>query len=98
MKANVVVIHLQENNIWVSLGGVHLRAKTEGKLSNSSLLIDPTGKLVARYDKTHLFDVDIPEKKVRLLESSYVEPGRNIVPPVSTPIGNVGLAICYDMR
>jgi len=77
---------------------VHIKTEGVDKLSNSSLLIDGSGNLVARYDKTHLFDVDIPDKKVRLLESKYVERGKKIVPPIPTPIGNLGLAVCYDMR
>lgn len=45
-----------------------------------------------------MFDVDMPEKSTRIMESDYVIPGERIVPPVETPVGKVGLAICYDMR
>lgn len=82
----------------MSLGGLHFKTDIDGKLSNTSVVINSSGSVVASYDKTHLFDVDIPEKKIKLVESSYVKKGDKIVPPVSTPVGSVGLAICYDMR
>ena len=61
-------------------------------------MINDQGNIVGKYSKIHLFDVEIPEQNVRLMESSYVEKGKSITNPISTPVGNVGLAICYDMR
>lgn len=61
------------------------------KLLNTHLIIDDRGKIVATYDKTHLFDLDIAGK-IRLCESDYVIPGSKIVAPVCTPVGRVGLA------
>ena len=53
---------------------------------------------MAKYSKTHLFDVEIPEQGIRLKESDYVSPGKDIVRPVETSIGRIGLGICYDLR
>lgn len=56
-------------------------------------MISDSGEVVAVYNKVHLFDVDIPEKQIRLKESDIAEKGKEILPPVDTPIGKLGLAI-----
>ncbi|KAK6624221.1 hypothetical protein RUM44_011080 [Polyplax serrata] len=84
-------------NIWLSLGGIH-EYFSESKLYNTHLMISGEGDIVGKYHKMHLFDVEIPEQNVKLMESSYVEKGNSIPEPVPTPVGNVGLSICYDMR
>ncbi|GLH07924.1 Uncharacterized protein GBIM_13306 [Gryllus bimaculatus] len=84
-------------NVWISLGGIHERISDE-KVRNAHVIINSGGEIVAVYHKTHLFDIDMPDKSVRLRESDYVEPGKQIVPPVLSPVGNVGLCVCYDMR
>ena len=61
------------------------------------MVVGSDGRLVGQYSKVHLYDVDIPGK-VRLQESEYVVPGRELVGPVETPVGKVGLGICYDLR
>ncbi|XP_069701548.1 deaminated glutathione amidase-like isoform X1 [Periplaneta americana] len=87
----------KDNNIWLSLGGI--LEKVDGqKVRNAHVVINNSGDIVSVYRKIHLFDVDIPEKKLRIMESDYVLPGDKIVEPVDTPVGKVGLAICYDMR
>jgi deaminated glutathione amidase len=53
---------------------------------------------VQTYRKMHLFDVEIPEKNIRLKESDIAIAGDHIVLPVNTPVGHVGLCICYDLR
>lgn len=50
------------------------------------------------YRKSHLFDVELPEKGVSLKESAFTIPGPSLIAPVQTPIGKVGLGICYDLR
>lgn len=87
----------RENNVWLSIGGI-LEKVTNDKVRNAHVVINNEGEIVSVYHKIHLFDVDIPEKNIRIIESDYVVPGNEIVPPVDTPIGKVGLAICYDMR
>ena len=57
------------------------------------MVINSEGQVVSVYRKIHLFDVNIPEKNIRIMESDYVVPGDEIVPPVETPVGKVGLAI-----
>ncbi|KAK2512467.1 Nit1, partial [Columba livia] len=65
--------------------------------TTANALLDPTGQLVAAYRKTHLCDVEL-EGRVSMKESGFTNPGAEIVPPVSTPAGKLGLAICYDLR
>lgn len=65
----------------------------EAKLRNTHLLIDNNGEIAETYHKIHLYDVEIPSKNVKAFESSLIEAGNEISPPVKTPIGNVGLAI-----
>src|SRR6266404_1647788 len=62
-----------------------------------SLLSDDAGKRVARYDKIHLFDVTIPGRDEQYRESTHVTPGRDLV-VADTPVGKLGLSVCYDMR
>lgn len=68
----------------------------DGLLANRSFLIGPDGTVRARYDKIHLFDVDLPSGE-RYRESSSYRPGRDAV-VAETPWGRMGLAICYDVR
>ncbi|KAK7867648.1 hypothetical protein R5R35_001301 [Gryllus longicercus] len=82
----------KEFNVWISLGGIHERVSDE-KVRNAHVIINSGGEIVAVYHKTHLFDIDMPDKSVRLRESDYVEPGKQIVPPVPSPVGNVGLCV-----
>ncbi|XP_027849946.2 deaminated glutathione amidase [Aphis gossypii] len=84
-------------NIWLSLGGFHEKF-SDTKLRNTHLVINNEGEIAETYHKIHLYDVQIPSKNIQAFESSLVEAGTEISPPVKTPIGNVGLAICYDMR
>merc|ERR1719391_1395561 len=87
-----------ENKVWLSLGGVHtLSQDIPEKTNNTHLIINSSGDIVSSYNKTHLFDVEIPGQ-VSLKESAYVTPGSEILPPVETPLGPLGLGICYDLR
>uniref|UniRef100_A0A0C9QIU1 Nit1_2 protein n=1 Tax=Fopius arisanus TaxID=64838 RepID=A0A0C9QIU1_9HYME len=83
-----------EHDIWLSLGGLHER-QSEGspKISNTHVLINNEGSIAAAYRKIHLFDMDNKDTGVRLMESDYVVPGGEIIPPVSTPVGKIGLSI-----
>ncbi|XP_017057936.1 nitrilase and fragile histidine triad fusion protein NitFhit [Drosophila ficusphila] len=83
------------NAMWLSLGGVHERNE-QGKIYNAHVLVNEKGELAAVYRKLHLFDATT--KEVRLRESDTVTPGRRLERPVSTPAGQVGLQICYDLR
>jgi predicted amidohydrolase len=81
--------------IWLLAGSLALKG-TSSKLLNRSLLFAPDGAIVARYDKIHLFDVDLPDGQ-RLRESGAYEGGHD-VPVAETPWGGLGLTICYDVR
>lgn len=60
-------------------------------------MINDGGDVVAAYDKMHLFDVDIPEKKIRLKESDMIQRGEKILLPVESPVGKIGLAIVSSL-
>jgi deaminated glutathione amidase len=83
--------------MWILAGTIVIRGDTERRVANSSLLIDAAGKRVARYDKIHLFDVTIPGRDEQYRESTHVTPGREVV-IADTPVGKLGLSVCYDMR
>lgn len=83
-----------EQGLWVALGSLAVRG--EGKYANRSFVIDDKGGIVARYDKMHMFDVDLAGGE-SWRESNAYAPGSEVV-PVETPLGRMGLAICYDMR
>lgn len=83
--------------LWILAGTINIRSETEPKVANASLLIDSDGKRVARYDKIHLFDVTIPGRDEQYRESDTVEPGSKVV-VADTPVGRLGMSVCYDMR
>jgi predicted amidohydrolase len=85
----------QELGLWLSIGSLALQGPGE-KLVNRSLLFTPDGGIAARYDKIHLFDVDLPTGE-SLRESHAYDGGAEAV-LVETPVGAIGLTICYDMR
>ncbi|XP_051563818.1 deaminated glutathione amidase [Myxocyprinus asiaticus] len=88
-------------DVWLSLGGFHERGhewKSDQRIYNSHIIIDGQGKIVSVYRKGHLFDVELTGKGVSLKESAFTIPGPRLVPPVQTPIGKVGLGVCYDLR
>ena len=84
-----------ELGIWLHVGSLALRTSAD-KLVNRSLLISPAGEIAARYDKIHLFDVDLPSGE-RIRESETFAPGEDAV-VAALPWGKLGLSICYDMR
>ena len=83
--------------LWILGGTTVIKGDSASRVSNASLLFDSDGKRVARYDKIHLFDVTIPGRDESYLESTHVTPGRKLV-LADTPVGKLGLSVCYDMR
>jgi deaminated glutathione amidase len=83
--------------MWILGGTIVIRGDGAVRVANSSLLIDAAGKRVARYDKIHLFDVTIPGRDEQYRESTHVAAGREPV-IADTPVGRLGLSVCYDMR
>jgi deaminated glutathione amidase len=83
--------------LWILGGSTPLAGDSDHRVVNASLLYDAGGKRVARYDKIHLFDVTVPGRNERYLESKHVTPGENVV-VADTPVGRLGMSVCYDMR
>ncbi len=83
--------------VWIVAGTVPLRVPGETRVAAASLVFDATGRRVARYDKIHLFDVDIPGRDEAYRESANNVPGSEVV-VVDTPAGRLGLSVCYDVR
>ena len=83
--------------LWILGGTTVIKGDSASRVANASLLIDDEGRRVARYDKIHLFDVAIPGREEKYLESTHVMPGREVV-IADTPVGKLGLSVCYDMR
>jgi deaminated glutathione amidase len=88
----------QRLKLWVIAGTVSLRLAGDARVAAASLVYDAAGSQVARYDKIHLFDVELPERAESYRESANTAPGRGTPVVVDTPIGCVGLAVCYDVR
>ena len=84
------------NAIWVHLGSLAVRAG-DGKLANRSFVIDDQGEVRGRYDKMHLFDVDLPTGE-SWRESAVYQGGTQPVVVQGTPVGRLGLTVCYDLR
>jgi predicted amidohydrolase len=84
--------------MWILGGTTVIKGDSASRVANTSLLIDAGGKRVARYDKIHLFDVTIPGRNEQYLESTHVTPGRSSVVVADTPVGRLGMSVCYDMR
>jgi predicted amidohydrolase len=85
----------EELGIWLLIGSLAIKV-SPGKTANRSYLIGPNGRVGARYDKIHLFDVNLPSGET-YRESNTVEPGAEAV-AVSLPWGRIGLSVCYDLR
>ena len=84
--------------IWLHVGSIPVRAEGEGetRFANRCFVIDPNGAIAARYDKIHMFDVDLATGE-SWRESAAYRPGGEVV-TVECPVGRLGLAICYDLR
>lgn len=85
----------RELAIWIDLGSLAV-LRDDGKWANRGLVIDSDGGIAARYDKIHMFDVDLATGET-WRESAAYTPGEQVV-TVETPIGRLGMAICYDVR
>lgn len=82
--------------LWIVGGTVPLVARGE-RVAAAVLVYDGRGRRVARYDKMHLFDVTLPDRRESYRESRHFVPG-NAPVAVDTPLGRMGLAVCYDLR
>lgn len=83
--------------IWLLIGSLAVRTSdADGRFANRSLLIGPEGSVAARYDKIHMFDVNVSETEV-YRESAAYRPGARAV-LAETPLGKIGMTVCYDLR
>lgn len=93
--------------VWIVAGTVplaverqaasHSSAKDEAKVFSSCFVVDSEGKEIARYDKIHLFDVNVADQQGSYRESDTFNAGSDVV-VIDTPLGRLGLAVCYDIR
>lgn len=83
--------------IWLVGGTIPLQASVPDRVRSAALVFDASGQQVARYDKMHLFDVSLPDTEERYHESATMEPGDSLA-VLDTPLGRLGVAVCYDLR
>ena len=86
-----------KSGIWLLIGSLGLKTGDEdGRFANRSFLITPTGEIAARYDKIHMFDVNVSETEI-YRESAAYRPGTRAV-LAETPFARIGMTVCYDLR
>jgi len=87
----------REAGIWLLIGSLGLLTDdADGRFANRSFLIGPDGGIVARYDKIHMFDVNVSPTEVYRESEGYRPGGRAVV--ADTPLGKIGMTVCYDLR
>ena len=92
-----LAVTAQRLKLWIVGGTTPLRCGPDGRVAAACLVYDAHGRRVARYDKIHLFDVDIPGRAESYRESAHVAPGTRAT-VLDTPVGRLGLSVCYDVR
>lgn len=85
----------KKHDVWIVAGSVPLQSDTKDKIYNACMVYDNKGKLVARYNKIHLFGLNLGNEKYH--EEATIVPGNQVV-TVDSPFGKIGLSICYDLR
>jgi nitrilase len=85
----------KKHQVWLVGGTVPLETEDPKQVRNSCLVFDPTGKLAARYDKIHLFNLDLGNEHYH--EDDTIQAGDKVV-VLDTPLGRIGLSVCYDLR
>jgi len=84
-------------NVYLVAGSIPLLTDKKDKFTNSSCVFSPQGEQLARYDKIHLFDVNVDDNEKNYRESNYTQAGKQ-TSLVKTSFASVGLSICYDLR
>ena len=87
----------RELGLWIVGGTVPLLGAADGRVAPACLVYDADGERRARYDKIHLFDVQLPDRAESYRESAHFAPGSAPV-VLDTPVGRLGLSVCYDVR
>lgn len=91
------------NKVWIAAGTVPVSTRPDGssipnnRIRAASFVYDQSGAEVARYDKIHMFDVNVRDNQKHYQESLVFEPGTDLV-VIDTPVGRLGLSVCYDIR
>jgi predicted amidohydrolase len=85
-----------KHEIWLHLGSIPVICENREKLANRTIVVGADGQIKARYDKIHLFDINLSSGESWRESSAYVGGEQPVA--VQTPLGLMGLAICYDMR
>ena len=85
----------KKRDVWIVAGSIPIQSETKDKVYNACMVYDNKGKLVARYNKIHLFGLNLGNEKYH--EESTIVPGNQVV-TVDSPFGKIGLSICYDLR
>jgi predicted amidohydrolase len=96
----------QTSQLWISAGSVHVLCPDDDdttndpiqRVYNTHIIMDPTGMIRSEYRKIHLFDVCLPQQNVDLRESRTTRPGTELVVCRDSPIGCLGVTVCYDLR
>lgn len=83
--------------VYLVAGTIPLACNKEEKFNNASCIFSPKGELLGRYDKIHLFDVNVEDNEKSYCESRYAQAGSKPC-MVKTPIANIGLSVCFDVR
>jgi nitrilase len=95
---NFLSLIAKEEGVWILGGTIPIKsAQSENKIVAACLLFDAQGVVVARYDKIHLFDMDLGDQGGAYNESNFTDAGNKVV-VADTPFGKLGIAVCYDLR
>ena len=86
----------KNNDVWISIGSVAISYSSK-KYLNRSILLNSDGEIIHRYDKIHLFDINLGDHENKFLESETVKPGSESS-IAKTPFGILGFSVCYDLR
>src|SRR6056297_1329252 len=87
----------KQHGVWILIGSLALKTDdADGRFANRSFLIDPKGMITARYDKIHMFDVQVSETET-FRESAGYRPGESATLAI-TPLAAIGMTVCYDLR
>jgi deaminated glutathione amidase len=82
---------------WLLIGSLGVKSgAADGRFANRSFLIAPDGAIAARYDKIHMFDVNVSETEVFRESAAYRPGGRAVL--AATPLARIGMTVCYDLR
>ena len=88
----------KQNNVWLVGGTIPIECPDPKKIYAACLLYDSEGNCIERYDKIHLFDVDLVDTGESYNESETIECGNSGLKVVDSPFGKIGFAVCYDLR